>query len=160
MVETKRHGDAFDYYYSLGAERKYGSVADRFKIAKRTVEIWAREFNWQTRIIQRDIEINRKTEAKTNKAIVNTKADYRADISLTLQPVKAAINTVIVINKETGEQEVNLKIDNAKDFSLMIGALEKLVKLDLLIIGEDVPDRSDLNIVLKLPDKLELDNVI
>lgn len=159
MVETKRHGDAFDYYYSLGKERSYAKVGQELGVSKTSVEKWGRQFNWQLRITQRDVEINRKTEEKTNKAIVNTKADYRADIHLTLQPVMAVINTVVVINEETKKPEVKLDIDNPKDFALMIGALEKLVKLDLQLIGEDVPDRSDLNIKLELPEGWDVEKL-
>jgi hypothetical protein len=160
VEEAKQHGDAFDFYYAEGKNRSFVSVACHSGVSERTIARWSKAFNWQTRIIQRDVEINRKTEEKTNKAIVNTKADYRRDINLTLQPVKAAINTVIVINKETKKPEVKLKIDTAKDFSLMVNALDKLIKLDMQLVGEDVPDRTDLNIVLKLPEDWNVDEIM
>lgn len=149
MVETKRHGDAFDYYYSLGAKRNYTAVAGRFGVGKRTVEKWASAFNWQERVIQRDLEINKRVEEKTNDAVVNTKADYRRDIHLTLQPVNTTINTVLVKNKETGKLECNLEIKSAKDFSLIVGALEKLIKLDLVLMGE-ADSRTDHGAVIRV----------
>lgn len=140
MVETKRHGDAFDYYYSLGEDRNYTTVAGRFKVGKRTVEKWARAFNWQLRLTQRDLDINKRVEKKTNTQIVNTKAEYRADIRLALQPIKALINSALIekVNPETGAKETVIKfaVEDPKDMASMITSLEKLIKADLLLMGE------------------------
>lgn len=169
MQETKRHGDAFDYYYSLGKERSYAEVGRKLGVSKTSVDKWGKEFNWQFRITQRDLDINKKTEEKTNKAIVNTKADYRAGIAENLQSLKTIrqgykklIDDAIEAIKK-GEIEIN----NAKEFDTVISSLKKLydldkdyVKLDLLLVGEDVPDRTDLNIILKLPGDLDLDNIV
>lgn len=141
MVETKRHGDAFDYYYSLGADRTYVSVGDRFDVASRTIERWSKAFNWKERIIQRDLENNKKVEKKTDKAIVNTKADYRADIGNALEPVMSMLNGVV--EKDTdGKLKVSIAVETPKDFALMVGALEKLVKLDLELMGEGSDGRQ------------------
>jgi len=136
MQETKRHGEAFEYYYSLGESRSYTEVARKFTVSRTSIHKWAKAFNWQFRITQRDLNINKKVEEKTDNAIVNTKADYRRDIRLALQPVKAAINKAIVKNEETGQLEVRIPIVEAKDLSSVIGSFEKLVRLDLLLMGE------------------------
>lgn len=140
MVETKRHGDAFDAYYAMGPERSLVRLAGDRGVSVKSIKKWSTEFNWQERLIQRDLEINRKTEEKTNKAIVNTKADYRADIRLALQPIKALINSAIieVTNEETGQKENQLKfsVENPKDMASIIGALDRLIKADLLLMGE------------------------
>jgi len=136
MQETKRHGDAFDYYYALGAERSYPKVASKFTVSRTSVKKWSKEFNWQERIVQRDIENSRKVQEKTDKAVVNTKADYRRDIRRALQPVKAAINKAIVKNPETGELEVRIPIVEAKDLASVVGAFNTLARLDMLLMGE------------------------
>lgn len=141
MVETKRHFDVFDYYYSLGAERSFSAVVVHCKCSPRAVANWSKNFNWQERIIQRDLEINKKTEEKTDKAIVNTKADYRADVGRALEPVLSVINGVMEKGQD-GKLKVSIEVETAKDFSLMVGALEKLVKLDLELMGEGSDGRQ------------------
>jgi len=136
MQETKRHGDAFDYYYSLGAARSYTEVARKFNVSRTSLAKWAKAFNWMDRIAQRDIENSKKIQAKTDRTIVNTKADYRRDVRLALQPLKAAINKVIVKNPDTGKPEVKIPIDEARDLASVIVSFEKLIKLDLVLMGE------------------------
>lgn len=145
MVETKRHGDAFDYYYSLGVDRGYTGVAREFKSSRSAVGKWGKAFNWQERVIQRDLEINKKVEEKTTDAIVNTKADYRADIGNALQPVMAMLGGVMAKGTD-GKLEVSIEVETPKDFALIVGALDKLVKLDLELMGES-PDGSPIIII-------------
>lgn len=148
MQETKKHRDALDEYYAMGAGRTLRSLADRQKIAIRTAQIWSKEFNWQLRVTQRDVKNSDKIEAKTDNAIVNTKADYRRDIRLALQPVKAAINKAIVKNEETGQLEVRISIAKPTDLESVIRSFVSLAKLDLLLMGEA---DSSQEIILKLP---------
>ena len=117
MKETLRHKEAFEYYYSLGTERSFKLVESKFKVSNMSVARWSKEFNWQVRIGQRDIENGKKIEAKVDKAIVNSKADYRT-----------------LINKVVKKFEEKLKagkirIDKPEDLSIM-------AKLDLLMMGE------------------------
>jgi hypothetical protein len=169
VVETKQHGDAFDYYYSLGEKRTYVSVADRLHVASRTVERWAKAFNWRERIIQRDLEINRRTEEKTNKAIVNTKADYRAEISKDLESLAIIRERFEKLIGDATEaiQKGEIKIHDVNELDRVASGLKKLhdlqkdyINLDLKLIGEDVPDRSDLNIKLELPKDWNVDDIL
>jgi hypothetical protein len=169
VVETKRHGDAFDYYYSLGAERSCQKVANKFTVSRTSVNKWKTSFNWHERVIQRDIEINRKTEAKTNKAIVNTKADYRADIKKNreeLVVIRSRFEKLIAdATAKIAAGEIAIK--DVSELDRVASSLKKLhdldkdyINLDLKLIGEDIPDRSDLNIKLELPKDLNLDDII
>ncbi len=145
MVETKRHGDAFDYYYSLGAERSFSAVVVHCKCSARAVANWSKEFNWQERIIQRDLEINKKTEDKTDKAIVNTKADYRASIGKDLKSLdlfKQRAERLIADFSELVE-DGKVKITSIDEFDKVTATLKKFydikkdaVKLDLELMGE------------------------
>ena len=117
MKETLRHNEAFEFYYALGEDRTYQKVADEFKTSKTTVYTWAKQFNWSARVEQRDIDIARKLEKKTNSTVANEKARYRTI-------VKAAIQDFALrLNKQ--EIEVTSVLD-----------LERLIKLDLLLMGE------------------------
>lgn len=155
MVETKRHGDAFDEYYAMGSKRSYASLADHLNVTDRTIKRWAKEFNWQERIVQRDYEINRKTEEKTNKAIVNTKADYRAEIGKDLKELDAIGSRIIKLLADVADKltpgmnekgEVippAIEIKSVEDLNKMVSSLKQyrdikkdLVKLDMELIGE------------------------
>ena len=135
-VETKRHIEAFDEYYAMGKDRNLVAVARQCSAGERTVARWSKDFNWQGRVAQRDLENGKKIMAKTDKTVVNTKADYRRDIRLAFQPVKAAINKVIVKNEETGELEVKLNMDDGRQLAAVVAAFATLAKLDLLLMGE------------------------
>lgn len=124
--ETLRHREAFEYYYSLGEKRSYVSVASQFGVSERTVVRWANAFNWQERVIQRDIENSKELEKKTNTSVVNEKANYRKIIKFAI--VKFAEKL------KAGKIEAN----NIQD-------LERLVKLDLLLMGE-ATERGDFNV--------------
>lgn len=117
MAETFQQKEAFEYYYSMGGDRSYTQVAQRFNVSKTTVGKWGKNYNWLERVEQRDIENSRRLEKKTNNTIVNEKANYR-------KLIKAAIST-FVGNLNAGRVDV-----------LSVQDVERLIKLDLLLMGE------------------------
>ena len=147
MQERQRHIEAFDKYYAAGDKRSLKTLSGRCKIDIRTAQKWSSKFNWQERIARRDIENGKKIQAKTDRTIVNTKADYRRDVRLALQPLKAAINKAIVKNEETGLPEVKIPIKEARDLTSVIMSFEKLIKLDLILMGE-ADSRTEHNVSL------------
>ena len=46
----------------------------------KTLERWSKEFNWQERIVQRDIEVAKGLEKQQVASIIRTKAKYRKEI--------------------------------------------------------------------------------
>lgn len=145
MRETQRHGDAFEYYYSLGDKRNFASVALHCNCSVRAVADWSKAFNWQLRITQRDLDINKDTEKKTNKAIVNTKADYRAGIAEDLDELTTIRQRAVKLIGDATEaiEKGEIKIADVKGLESVVSSLKKLhdlnrdyVKLDLLLIGE------------------------
>jgi len=134
MIETLRHKEAFEYYYSLGDKRSCHKVGIKFAISRQSIEKWAKNFNWKQRVEQRDIENGKKLEAKTDKTIVNSKADYRAEIKTQLGILKAILNKVI---QDFKKNEI-LDVENVKDLEKVINSYEKLCKLDLSIMGENL----------------------
>lgn len=123
MKETLKQKEAFELYYSLGDKRSLMSVACQCGVSERTVARWSKLFNWQERVEQRDIENARRLEEKTNETVVATKANYR-------KIIKAAIGRWVK-RFQGGEIDVESVWD-----------LERLVKLDLLLMGEPT-DRSE-----------------
>ena len=169
MKETKRHGDAFDYYYSLGNERSCQQVGIKLAVSRNSVQKWSQAFNWPERVIQRDLEINKRTEQKTNTAIVNTKADYRAGIAKDLASLKVIRQRYEKLIADATEKIESGAIEakDVGDLDKLASALKKLhdldkdyIKLDLLLVGEDLPDRTELSITLTLPEDLNVDDIL
>jgi len=96
-------------------------------------EVWSKAFNWQDRIELRDIDNGKKLEAKTDKAVVNSKADYRALIRKTVDLYKK-------------------KLDDGKIIISRPQDLDILAKLDLTLMGE-ATEREEIKV--KLPKDLE-----
>ena len=126
MRETLRHREAFEFYYSLGNRRTLVAVSRHDGSCVRAVAKWSVVFGWQDRVHQRDTENAKRLAAKTDAAVVSTKAQYRGII-------RGAIDKWV--------EEFKLKkieVDTVMD-------LERLVKLDLLLMGE-ATERSEHDI--------------
>ena len=139
MKETLKHKEAFEYYYSLGDTRALPQVSQKFKVSLVTAKRWSAAFNWQERVEQRDIENAKKLEEKTDTAVVATKANYRKEIKSSLNVIKAAIGTAI----ENKKLRSDLSVEDVADLNRLTQAYERLVKLDLLLMGE-ATDKHDV----------------
>lgn len=64
MHETLRHQKAFEYYYSLGHDRTYPKVASQFTVSRTSIKNWAKAFNWQQRVQERDMKNAKKNRRK------------------------------------------------------------------------------------------------
>ena len=82
--ETLRLQEAFDYYYSLGEDRSYKKVAEKFNVALGTVTRWAGSFNWQRRVVERDRKIALQMQRELDKQIFEDKKSYRKIIQGTI----------------------------------------------------------------------------
>ena len=138
--EGQRHIDAFEFYYKLGDDRSLAKVAAEFQVSEQSAREWSRSFNWLLRVEQRDIEINRQLQKKLINSIVKAKADYRKDIQLAFMTVKHTIAGVAK-RMQVGE---TLPINDAADLNTAVNAMEKLVRLDLTLLGEDKGDLGTL----------------
>jgi len=133
MKEKLKHKEAFEYYYSLGDKRSLKKVALQYTCSIPAVKKWSIAFNWQDRIELRDIDNGKKLEAKTDKAVVNSKADYRALIRKTVDLYKK-------------------KLDDGKIIISRPQDLDILAKLDLTMMGE-ATEREEIKV--KLPKDLK-----
>jgi len=135
MKETAKQLDAFEYYYSLGEKRTLITVAHQFNVSERTAFRWSSDFNWQSRVVERDKEINEKVQQRTNNLIFKTKAQYRQEIEENLKILRKAIQSVLIVeeNKETGEKIISLKesaeANNIEDLSKLMSAYERMYKI-------------------------------
>ena len=156
MKETPEHIEIFELYYAMGNSRSLEKLLkklhqDGTKTAPsmRTLKRWSNEFNWQQRVEQRDIENSKALEDKlkpqTNKTIVNTKADYRAEIKTQLGILKAILNQAI---NDIKEKRI-IKVNNTNELKDVVNSYEKLSKLDLLMMGEATERSEDISINFK-----------
>ena len=106
--ETLRHQEAFDYYYSLGDDRSYAKVAEKFNVSLGTITKWAGSFSWQRRVVERDRKIALQMQREMDKQILEDKKQYHSII-------KASISMYIK-NLKAGK----VKIDSVKDLVALI----------------------------------------
>jgi len=134
MLETLKNKEIFELYYSMGEGRSLSKLREELMSPKcpqnvpslKTLKRWSKAFNCQDRIELRDIDNGKKLEAKTDKAVVNSKADYRALIRKTVDLYKK-------------------KLDDGKIIISRPQDLDILAKLDLTMMGE-ATERGELNI--------------
>lgn len=145
MKETLQHKEAFEHYYSCGKDRSYMSTASRFNVSKKTIERWAKAFNWQQRIEQRDMANAKKIEQKTDETIVNAKADYRKDIKIQLSIFRVLLNQAV---KKINAGEFT-EIESIGDVKEIVNCYEKLIKLDLLLMGEPTEAQAPIKVIVE-----------
>lgn len=137
MQEKLRHREAFEYYYSLGSSRSYPQVASQFTVSLTSVKKWAKEFNWQVRVRDRDIKNARKLAKQTDETLLEAKTKYLTIIQNTLQEYEAAL------------QSGDIKINSVKD-------LAALANLEMSL-REEVPEEDKtVNVIFKTLPKQEI----
>ena len=113
--------EAFEFYYGLGQQRSLKAVALHFTRSERTVAGWSRDYNWVDRCKQKEID---EAEGKEKQGLtLDVKVTYR----------KLLNNLLAVFNKDFREGKVKIK---------SIQDLERIIKLDLLLMGDAV-DKVD-----------------
>ena len=109
--ENELQRKAFELYYGLGDKRSLRAVAETIGRTERTVAGWSRAFNWVARVTQRN------NEAKITAELTDVRTKYRILIN----------NLMADFSKDIAQGKV--KVKNINDF-------ERLVKLDMLLMGE------------------------
>ena len=122
MKEKIKHKEAFEFFLSIGgmaSDKNVRKVAENWQVSERTIWRWYKKYNWKERVEQRNIENGKKLERKVDKAIVQSKANYRALISK------------VVKKFEDKLKDGKIRIERPEDLNVM-------AKLDLLLMGEAV----------------------
>lgn len=116
--ENELQRKAFELYYGLGDKRSLRAVAETIGRTERTVAGWSRDFNWVARVTQRNIEnAQNSNKAKITAELTDVRTKYRILIN----------NLMADFSKDIAQGKV--KVKNINDF-------ERLVKLDMLLMGE------------------------
>ena len=142
VKENKLQREAFEIYYALGDERSLRKVAEQVDRTERSIAGWSRKFHWVDRVAQREIE-EAKDGGNSGKPtqVTEVKTRYR----ILMNNLLAKASNMIA----SGE----LKIKNIPD-------LERVVKLDLLLMGEATESQSITGSTeLSEADKARLDEI-
>ena len=111
---------AFELYYSLGQNRSIGDVANILGKNMRTVKGWCSKFDWDSMVIQRDLEVAGKSGLEElRKETLAIRTEYRKAMDALLTQAEKDI------------EDGKLQIKSIED-------LEVIIKLDLLLMGEPV----------------------
>lgn len=136
--------EAFEIYYQLGDKRSLKSVAEKVGRTERTVAGWSRAFSWVDRVSQREIE-DAKNSADNKSALSSQTTDVKTRYRIMLNNLMAMASRKIA----SGE----LKIRNVQD-------LERVVKLDLLLMGESTEREEKIGSTeLSQADRERLDEI-
>lgn len=140
--ENKLQREAFEIYYALGEIRSLKRVAEQVKRTERTVAGWSRDFSWVDRVKQREIEEAKNADKNAlNSQTTDVKTRYRILIN----------NLMAQASKDI--KEGKLKIRNSQD-------LERVIKLDLLLMGESTEREERIGSTeLSQADKDRLDEI-
>lgn len=120
-AEHPHHLRAFEFYYSLGDKRCFPVVAHEMDVDPSTIKLWARSFNWKSRIAERE-------SAVAHQAAQQVVSDMAAEIERNLKLIRVA------------------KMRLAKDINEgkakgSIGDLPKLIQLERELVSQ--PDPAD-----------------
>lgn len=141
MIETLRHTEAFEYYYILGGkatDKNCSKVGVKFGVSCKTIWNWYKKYNWKGKVEQRNIENSKRLSKKIDNLIVNSKADYRAEIKAQMDIIKTLLNEVI----QDFKNDKVIKINTIKELKKVIECYTKLCKLDLLLMREATNEKD------------------
>lgn len=116
MRESLRHLKAFEYYYALGPSRTFKKVANEFNVSSTSITVWARDFNWEQRVYERETKAFKRIQDSNDEEMIKQMNAYKTVI-------QASISEYIK-NLKGGK----IKVTKVSDFA-------KLVELDLKLNG-------------------------
>lgn len=141
--ESDLQREAFEIYYGMGKKRSLRAVADRVDRTERTVAGWSRAFHWVDRCYQREIEDAKAGDVR-KEALAQT-TDIKTRYRILMNNLIAKASNQI--------SEGKLVIRNVQD-------LERVVKLDLLLMGEPTDNTTNHSTTeLSAADKERLDAI-
>ena len=115
---TKIASDAFDYYVSLGPDRSYRAVAERYGVSKRAVTKRATREGWSERLAA----IERAARAEADRRLTETLADMHGRHRRLLRAVSARAAAALRDYPLTSGMEA-------------VRAAESLIRMERLLAG-------------------------
>ena len=120
--------DAFEHYFSLGAERSYEAVAQKYGASKRAVSKLATKERWQERLL----DLERKARERADERVLETLEDMSA----------RHLKVLRFIQNKAIEALKSMPLDSAMD---AVRAYHTSVEKERVIRGEP-SDRTELSL--------------
>jgi len=120
--------DAFGYYYSLGPDRAYETVALHYGVSKRAITKVAKRENWRERITMIEQEANERVDEKLTESLEEMNQRH--------------LKMIKIVQRKALETLKSMSLNSATD---AVRAIDMAVKQERLIRGEPT-DRAALNI--------------
>lgn len=127
-MNQKLPADAFSYYWSLGPDRSYQAVAEKYEVSKRAVSKLANRENWQRRIVEIDKKVQESTDQKIAESLEQMNERH--------------IKVCKLIQSKAIEALRTLPIGSSMD---AVRALDMTIKQERLIRGEPT-DRNAVSV--------------
>lgn len=90
--ETPEQKQAFDTYFLMGEDRSYRKLAKHLGKGVTTISNWAKWFDWQTRIDEREGAVNKIVEERINKSMAEIKIEQAQQIDLAMAKFWKRVN--------------------------------------------------------------------
>jgi len=90
-TEQEHHRKAFELYFSLGAKRSYREVAKQTGVSPSAVKLWAKSFDWQKRLGEREGEVARRVADQALDSQVNLLARDQKIVHMALMKLAKGI---------------------------------------------------------------------
>ena len=132
MPKKKLPFDAFDFYFSLGPNRSYRAVADKYEVSKTAVANAAEKENWQKRIT----DCEQKARENVDKKAVET-LEQMSDRHL---------KYCKIIQRKALETLKTLPLSTAMD---AVKALNLSIKQERLARGEPTERHASVEEIIK-----------
>ena len=127
-VNRKIPTDAFEFYFSLGTDRSYESVAENFGVTKRAVSKRATKEQWLRRIAERERRAREATDQKAVESLEQMNSRHLRSLRAVQGKALDALRT--------------MPLTSAMD---AVRALDLSIKQERLVRGEPT-DRSKISI--------------
>jgi len=121
-VERKKHKDAFELYFAMGASRSLSRLSKLTGVNHRTIEDWSQAFKWQERIKEREALIDDMIKKDQDYVIKQTNLRI-------MGLVRKTIDKAMDVDKD------GITVKKSKLECRDVDDLQKLVKTHQLISG-------------------------
>lgn len=111
MKETLKHQQAFETYYTMGSQRSLAKVAKEFNVSAPTVTNWAKNLNWNERVVERDNQNMASIRQKNDEEVIEQMMEYRKIIKSSVDEYLTKLNGGKIKIESTADLVRLIRID-------------------------------------------------
>ena len=139
VYNNEKAEQIFNIYYAMGKDRSLVKLEQllREKFPNNpelnpsiaTLKRWSRQYNWQLRIQQRQVEETKRLRDQIINDIVDEKAEYR-------KILRGILSEGIKSIKKLKDEKRILDIKHMRDYRELVSAVRELIELEMELVGE------------------------